>query len=166
MDVIKLGTAGLIIGGATGAVTDAVFNMVKRSMGDIGMPIQVLVGGVAASAFMFGGDRVLNSLFDMSADPMGGMLFYQACFFSQTTARGVAGTTAGYVAKMVQQARPEPVIMGTGVAKDTTKLAQADVHMDKMPATQFSPEPMMGMSIGPKNSNKPCGTGKCGDIHL
>lgn len=93
---LRYGLAGFVAGSSTGWATDKVFGLIAPhlTMGTqrstvTQAALSAVVGGAIASVMIYAGDRVLESVVDMDADPLFRTTFYQSAFLGSSTARMV-----------------------------------------------------------------------------
>lgn len=90
---LRYGLAGLIAGSSTGWMTDKVYAYISPHLtAPKGTTLTLsalnaVVGGALVSVMIFAGDRVLESVVDMDADPLFRTTFYQSAFLGSSTAR-------------------------------------------------------------------------------
>ena len=90
---LRYGVAGLLAGSSTAWVTDKVYGYVAPQLIRTGSPsltqsaLTAVVGGAFVSVMIYAGDRVLESVVDMDADPLFRSTFYQSAFLGSSTAR-------------------------------------------------------------------------------
>lgn len=90
---LRYGLAGLIAGSSTGWVTDKVYGYISphltltRGTNLTSSALSAVVGGALVSVMIYAGDRVLESVVDMDADPLFRSTFYQSAFLGSSTAR-------------------------------------------------------------------------------
>jgi hypothetical protein len=162
-NAVKYGLAGLVVGTATGSVTDMIYSKIGGYIAWSGegnvskSAVSVIVAGSVAAAFMFGGDMLLESAFDVAQDPLFRVMFYQSAFISQSTVKvaitGVRSLIGGVVSGAGGNTSPKIPVMGP----------------QQMPGVNFqaqippppSEDPMRALYGGP--SNCPSGGAKmCG----
>lgn len=90
---MRYGLSGFVAGSSTAWVTDKVYSYVAPQLIRTGSPsitqstLTAVVGGAFVSVMIFAGDRLLESVVDMNADPLFRMTFYQSAFLGSSTAR-------------------------------------------------------------------------------
>lgn len=91
---MKFGLAGFVAGSSTGWVTDKVYGVIAPHLTGSSprstltqSALTAVVGGALASVMIYAGDRVLESVMDMSGDPLFRTTFYQSAFLGSSTAR-------------------------------------------------------------------------------
>lgn len=92
---MRYGLTGFVAGSSTAWATDKVYGYVAPHLIRTGSPsitqsaLTAVVGGAFVSVMIFAGDRFLESVVDMDADPLFRTTFYQSAFLGSSTARRV-----------------------------------------------------------------------------
>lgn len=90
---MKFGLAGLAAGASTAWVTDRVWNYLGPMIPTAGhgvvthAALVAVAAGSLTSLMIFAGDRALETMIDMTNDPLYRTTYYQAVFLGSSTAR-------------------------------------------------------------------------------
>ncbi len=183
-NAIKYGLAGVAVGTATGVATDFFFRQIGNVVQWSGegntakMVVHSILAGTVSSVMLYGGSMLLETVADVSNDPLYLIVYYNTALMSQNTIRQAVSGMRHLLPNPISLGPPQssqhaPPVLGPEKPHAGPVMGPQKPHLPPQMGPQrphlppqMGPEkphiPVMGPQVPPNHASAPVGPGHFG----